>query len=372
MSVFRFRCSRGDLLRGSAVAVALGVATAAAAQNQLPEVVVTAPKEQPKPTPRQAKHAAPTTAPVHATARATAPVVQTAPVSPAAQLNAKGDAFDGARSNLFTTIGTASTTLTQSTIQALPGGDNAPVERILLQFPGVTQDSAASGDPPRPQRPRQPAIPHQRRHAARRPDRLRQHSRCELDRQPQPRRRRTAGRIWLAHGGLGRHHHPHRPVQQQRSDRRLRRQPRNHHAIDPIRRHLRQHLSGHPGTASRQQGVAERRLLCRRAVLFHRPLSVHQLGPGAADRRLQSNPRHVAAGERFCLPVDLRRPLHAAQPARRHIHRLVSNSQQSGTADAPAGERVRRHELQFRVAQREPVRRYAMERAGVAAVGQRF
>jgi outer membrane receptor protein involved in Fe transport len=146
MSVFRFRCSRGDLLRGSAVAVALGVATAAAAQNQLPEVVVTAPKEQPKPKPRQAKHAAPTTAPVHATARATAPVVQTAPVSPAAQLNAKGDAFDGARSNLFTTIGTASTTLTQSTIQALPGGDNTPVERILLQFPGVTQDSAASGD----------------------------------------------------------------------------------------------------------------------------------------------------------------------------------------------------------------------------------
>jgi TonB dependent receptor-like, beta-barrel len=147
MPVFRFRCSRGDLLRGPAVAVALGFATAAAAQNQLPEVVVTAPKEQPKPKPTRARRAAaPTSAPSHATARATAPVVQTAPVSPAAQLNAKADAFDGARSNLFTTIGTASTTFTQSTIQALPGGDNAPVERILLQFPGVTQDSAASGD----------------------------------------------------------------------------------------------------------------------------------------------------------------------------------------------------------------------------------
>ena len=35
--------------------------------------------------------------------------------------------------------------MTQQTIQALPGGDNTPVERILLQFPGVSQDSAASG-----------------------------------------------------------------------------------------------------------------------------------------------------------------------------------------------------------------------------------
>ena len=47
--------------------------------------------------------------------------------------------------HLFTTIGTSSSTMTQQTIQALPGGDNTPVERILLQFPGVSQDSAASG-----------------------------------------------------------------------------------------------------------------------------------------------------------------------------------------------------------------------------------
>jgi outer membrane receptor protein involved in Fe transport len=145
MSVVTFRSSRGYLLRGSALMMAFGFATVAVAQTQLPEVVVSAPKEKPKAPPTQAKRAAPTT-PAPASARSTAPVVQAAPVSPAAQLNAKADAFDGARSNLFTTIGTASTTFTQSTIQALPGGDNAPVERILLQFPGVTQDSAASGD----------------------------------------------------------------------------------------------------------------------------------------------------------------------------------------------------------------------------------
>ena len=73
------------------------------------------------------------------------PAAAAAPVTPAAQLNAKADTFDQARSNLFTTIGTASTTLTHETINALPGGDNTPVERILLQFPGVSQDSAASG-----------------------------------------------------------------------------------------------------------------------------------------------------------------------------------------------------------------------------------
>src|SRR5580692_4152076 len=114
MSVLTFRSFRGYLLRGSALAVALGFAGVAIAQTQLPEVVVSAPKEKPKAPPTQAKHAAPTHAP--ASTHATAPVVQTAPISPAAQLNAKADAFDAARSNLFTTIGTASTTLTQSTI----------------------------------------------------------------------------------------------------------------------------------------------------------------------------------------------------------------------------------------------------------------
>jgi hypothetical protein len=159
MSVLIFGPSRGYLLRGSAIAAALSFATAAAAQTQLPEVVVTPPKEEPKPQPkpkpeqaraaprpapaRAAPRPAPATAPAPAPATAPAPAAQ--PVSPGAQLNAKAETFDQARSNLFTTIGTASTTMTQQTIQALPGGDNTPVERILLQFPGVTQDSAASG-----------------------------------------------------------------------------------------------------------------------------------------------------------------------------------------------------------------------------------
>jgi hypothetical protein len=105
---------------------------------------VTAPKEKEKPKskPTQVRAAL---RPAPATVPATAPAPAAQPVSPGAQLNAKAQTFDQARSNLFTTIGTSSSTMTQQTILALPGGDNTPVERILLQFPGVSQDSAASG-----------------------------------------------------------------------------------------------------------------------------------------------------------------------------------------------------------------------------------
>ena len=105
-----------------------GAAGAQTAPTKLPEVVVSGAK--PKPKPRRVHVAAPAPA---------------APVTPAAQLNAKADAFDQSRSNLYTTIGTSSDVITHATIDALPGGDNQPVEKILLQAPGVSQDSAASG-----------------------------------------------------------------------------------------------------------------------------------------------------------------------------------------------------------------------------------
>ena len=140
MSVGIVRAQRGRRLAVGVVVAMLSFGGVALAQTPLPEVVVTAPKEKPKPHPVQA-HAAPARAP--APVQASAPA--TAPVTPGAQLNNKADTFDQARSNLFTTLGTASTTMNQQTIQGLPGGDNTAVERLLLQFPGVSQDSAASG-----------------------------------------------------------------------------------------------------------------------------------------------------------------------------------------------------------------------------------
>ena len=67
------------------------------------------------------------------------------PISPAEAVTQKSNSFDAARSNLYTTIGTTSDTITHDTIQDLPQGANAPVEKVLLQAPGVSQDSAASG-----------------------------------------------------------------------------------------------------------------------------------------------------------------------------------------------------------------------------------
>ena len=66
-------------------------------------------------------------------------------MSPAEVIAGKNNSFDQARSNLYTTIGTTSDTKSRETIEALPQGTNAPVERVLLQAPGVSQDSAASG-----------------------------------------------------------------------------------------------------------------------------------------------------------------------------------------------------------------------------------
>ncbi len=82
-------------------------------------------------------------APRQVVRRAPPPTVP--PVTPAEQLTAKQNGFDIARSNLYTTIGTTSDTLSHDTIEALPQGTNAPVERVILQAPGVSQDSAASG-----------------------------------------------------------------------------------------------------------------------------------------------------------------------------------------------------------------------------------
>ena len=124
------RVYRGYLLSGSALALLSlsGAAVAQTTQTKLPELVVRGTKPKPAKPRAVAHRAAPTT-----------------PATPAEKLAAKSNAFDAARSNLYTTIGTSSDVITHATIDALPGGDNQPVEKILLQAPGVSQDSAASG-----------------------------------------------------------------------------------------------------------------------------------------------------------------------------------------------------------------------------------
>jgi outer membrane receptor protein involved in Fe transport len=128
MSIHANREYRRYFVCGAALLALTGFGGPTSAQVQLPEVVVSAPKQKPKP--RRAARATPAPA---------------APVTPAAQLNAKANAFDQARSNLYTTTGTSSDQISHDTIDILPQGTNAPVEKVLLQAPGVSQDSAASG-----------------------------------------------------------------------------------------------------------------------------------------------------------------------------------------------------------------------------------
>jgi outer membrane receptor protein involved in Fe transport len=75
----------------------------------------------------------------------TPPTAPPKSLSPAEQLAAKGNAFDQSRNNIYTTVGTTSDTISHDTIRDLPGGTNQSVEQVLLQAPGVSQDSAASG-----------------------------------------------------------------------------------------------------------------------------------------------------------------------------------------------------------------------------------
>jgi outer membrane receptor protein involved in Fe transport len=130
MPVRSHRRYRAYLLGGSAMLALLGLGGTALAQVALPEIAVTSSREKPKPRPV-------------ARPAASAPVV--APLTPAEQALAKNNTFDQSRSNLYTTIGTTSSTQTHATIDALPQGTNTTVEKVLLQAPGVSQDSAASG-----------------------------------------------------------------------------------------------------------------------------------------------------------------------------------------------------------------------------------
>ena len=130
---FRLRCvRRALLLSGSAFLALTGSDEALRAQVRLPEVVVSGAKQKTKPHPVR-RHVATPTPP------------QPASVVPVNTAEVKSNDFDNARANLYTTVGTNSTTISHDVIQALPQGTNAPVEKVLLQAPGISQDSAASG-----------------------------------------------------------------------------------------------------------------------------------------------------------------------------------------------------------------------------------
>jgi outer membrane receptor protein involved in Fe transport len=58
----------------------------------------------------------------------------------------KNEKFDEARRNIFAPIGAGSHELNHQAIEAMPQGNNTTLDKVLLQTPGVSQDSAASGE----------------------------------------------------------------------------------------------------------------------------------------------------------------------------------------------------------------------------------
>ena len=86
-----------------------------------------------------------------ATRRVTTPQRTAAPTTPpqtADQILAgQNDTFDATRQDtIFPPIGANSYSVSHQAIEAMPQGNNASLDKVLLQFPGVTQDSAASGE----------------------------------------------------------------------------------------------------------------------------------------------------------------------------------------------------------------------------------
>ena len=126
-------------LASSALAVEAAV-QCALGQITLPEITVTPPKEAPKS--KVQKQKAP------ATAKAPAPIAAPPPASPPPEspFVTETKAFNAARENILPKIGVNTYELSHQDIEALPQGTNAQLDKVLLQAPGVTLDSAAGGN----------------------------------------------------------------------------------------------------------------------------------------------------------------------------------------------------------------------------------
>ncbi|MDB5632465.1 MAG: TonB-dependent receptor [Tardiphaga sp.] len=144
-----FRFKRALLLGGSAV-VGLGcLSSAALSQSEapakgptaLPGIEVDAPQRVQPARPPRARVAS--SAPRRA--KPAAPSQMTAQTA-AQAVAAKNESLDAARQNTVAPTGATTSRLGREQIQALPQGTDAPLDKVLLQFPGVSQDSAAAGE----------------------------------------------------------------------------------------------------------------------------------------------------------------------------------------------------------------------------------
>jgi len=145
-SVFAFRRE----LTIATLAVAFGFASMSASRAQepapaappaskpagavpMPEIVIRAPKLKPKPKGAQQR---PTQVPADVAANAATPAQ--------AALDAAMTELDQARDNLLPKTGASTAIINRAGIEKLPQGDNTPIDKVILQLPGVSYDSAVS------------------------------------------------------------------------------------------------------------------------------------------------------------------------------------------------------------------------------------
>jgi outer membrane receptor protein involved in Fe transport len=129
--------------------VALAQDTTAKEGAALPPVVIDSP--QPKPKRVAARRPAPTRAVSTRGGDRAGQVAQQAPVvgagapTPAqAALDRKMQGFDQSRDHMLPKLGATSYTIDRTAIEIMPQADNTPVDKLVLQLPGVNYDSAAS------------------------------------------------------------------------------------------------------------------------------------------------------------------------------------------------------------------------------------
>ena len=139
---------RTGLLLGSTVLASMVANDWSMAQTELPEVKVIAPKETPKPAPKRAAAPKPAPRPAAVT-RAIAPAPPPSPEqiaeAAAQKVIQEGRSLDQKRDAIVPPIGATSYEISRDTIESLPGGTNTSLEKVLLQAPGVTQDSDVQG-----------------------------------------------------------------------------------------------------------------------------------------------------------------------------------------------------------------------------------
>ena len=139
---------RAGLLLGSTVLASMAAGNWSHAQIVLPEVKVTAPKEPPKPTPKRAAARKPAPRPATVT-RAIAPAPPPSPEqiaeAAAQKVIQESRILDQKRDAIVPPIGATSYEISRDTIETLPGGTNLPLDKVLLQAPGVTQDADVQG-----------------------------------------------------------------------------------------------------------------------------------------------------------------------------------------------------------------------------------